>query len=138
MREGDWRGAARFVAQRLINEGLDPNTRARLLFDPESKRFNSHIVPRNLLGAIWIQTAAMAEGGRDYRRCEQCRGWFVLSPDINRSDRAYCSDRCRHKAYRDRRLRARELHAKGVTPAKIARELDSNIETVRGWLGDRK
>ena len=134
VRKGDRTAAARFVAQRLINEGLDPNTRARLLYDPESKRFNRHVVPRNLLGAIWIQTAAMAEGGRDYRRCEQCRGWFVLAPEINRSDRSYCSDRCRHKAYRDRRQRARELHAKGMTPARIARELTSDTQTVRGWL----
>jgi hypothetical protein len=137
VRAGDRVGAARFVAQRLINEGLDPNTRARLVFDAEAKRFNRHIVPRNLLGAIWIQTAAMAEGGRNYGRCEQCRGWFVVSPEINRADRAYCSDRCRHKAYRDRRQRARELHAKGMTAPKIAGELGSDSETVRGWLAQR-
>ncbi|TMA34658.1 MAG: hypothetical protein E6J87_06215 [Deltaproteobacteria bacterium] len=78
----------------------------------------------------------MAEGGRAYRRCEQCRGWFVLSPEINRADREYCSDRCRHKAYRDRRQRARELQARGMTPAQIARELASDTRTVRGWLGE--
>jgi len=84
---------------RLINQGLDPHTRARLVYDPESKRLNRHVVPRSFLGAIWVQTAAIAEGGRTYQRCVQCRGWFVLSPEINRADRAYCSDRCRHKAY---------------------------------------
>jgi hypothetical protein len=98
VREGDWARAARFVAQRLINQGLDLHAHARLLYEPDSRELNRHVVPRNLLGAMWIQIAAMAEGTRAYTRCKQCRRWFVLSQEIRRADRAYCSDRCRHKA----------------------------------------
>jgi len=135
LREGDVVRAARFFAQRMITRGLAEHTRAALVFDPETRAQGLHVVPWNLLGALWIQTAGLAEGGRDYERCETCRGWFVLSPEYNRADRRYCSDACRHKAYRERRRQAQVLHREGMAPSKIARELGSNTPTVRRWLG---
>jgi len=135
LREGDVVRAARFFAQRMITRGLAEHTRAALVFDPETRAQGLHVVPWNLLGALWIQTAGLAEGGREYERCETCRGWFVLSPEYNRADRRYCSDRCRHKAYRERRRQAQVLHREGMAPSKIARELGSSTPTVRRWLG---
>ena len=43
---------------------------------------------------------------KQYRTCEYCGKPFELTPQINRSDRVYCSDNCRVKAYQRRRKQA--------------------------------
>jgi hypothetical protein len=140
VQEAGYTHAARFVAQRFINAGLDAHTCARCIYDPETDQHRLSVYPWNLIGAIWVQTAEMAQGGRDYRRCASCRGWFAVSPGVRshqtrRANARYCSGRCRFKAGEDRNKRARALHAKGMSPSQIARKLGSKPESVRRWLG---
>ncbi len=67
-------------------------------------------------------------------RCELCRGWFAVSPDVNRPDRKYCSERCRAKTYRNRKAEARALKLAAMKPPQIAKKLETDMATVRGWL----
>ena len=48
---------------------------------------------------------------RRRRQCLQCGTWFEISPRAARTDRVFCSDACRFKAYRERQSRARRMHA---------------------------
>jgi DNA-binding NarL/FixJ family response regulator len=45
-----------------------------------------------------------------------------------------CSTPCRTKAYRKRQAEAVRLHGEGHSLEDIARELDSDPDTVRGWI----
>lgn len=75
-------------------------------FEPHSDHAMVLIEPDNLLSAMWLQFAIAIEEGKQYRRCKYCRTWFGIHPGTSRSDRQYCSDSCRYKAYRERKARA--------------------------------
>jgi hypothetical protein len=55
-----------------------------------------------------------------------------LAPGTARADKLYCSTPCRTKAYRKRQAEAVRLHGEGRSVDEIARELESDAETVRG------
>lgn len=130
-----WRPDVLPNVQRAINAKLSAETSARMLWDREEGRLRLHLRPASLLGALWLQLAQAIDGNADYRRCRVCAAWFELHPDRNRTSRAYCGDACRVKAYRGRQARARELRAKGQDMEGIARELGSDVETIRKWTG---
>jgi len=134
MKSGDMVSAAKVVAQKFINQGLNRHTATRLLFGDNREALRLHVVPKNLLGAMWIQAAQAAEGGRAFRRCENCATWYAVAPELARSDRIYCSRNCRFKAYRKRKDEAHRLRSKGMAPSAIARAIGSDAATVRGWL----
>jgi hypothetical protein len=98
-----------------------------------------HLLPRNLLGAMWLQLADAVAENKELRRCESStceRKWFVTpDPYGPRADATFCSDPCRHKAYRERKAKARALATRGATPREIAKQVNTEIDTVRGWIG---
>jgi hypothetical protein len=102
--------------------------------DETTGAFSLQVEPRSLLGALWAQFAVAVGEAKKFRQCRTCGRWFELSPEAARTNRRFCSEACRSKAYRGRKERARELAAQGRTPDDIARELDSDLETVRSWL----
>ena len=51
-----------------------------------------------------------------------------------RADSTFCGNACRQRAYRARQKRARELRGGGASLRDIARELGSNITTIKGWV----
>jgi len=61
--------------------------------------------PRNLLGAIWLQFEQSMTGDKKYVTCEcpGCGKWIELSPAVNRSDKRFCDDKCRQRAYQIRK-----------------------------------
>ncbi len=130
-----WRPDLLPNVQRTLNANLARETGARMLWSSEEGRLRLHLRPASLLGALWLQLAQAIDGDRHYRRCRVCASWFELRPDRARTNRAYCSDACRFKAYRGRQARARELHAEGQDMETIARELGSDVETIRKWTG---
>jgi hypothetical protein len=89
-----------------------------------------------LLSALWLQFAFAVAGDKQYRRCEVCQRAFELAPGENRADRRFCSDKCRIRAYRQRKARAIEMRAAGAQLRKIARELDTDVATVCVWVGE--
>ena len=128
---------AHVVIQHILNHKLAEHTSSQVLYDPGTDSLGLHVMPSNLLGALYVEAAEAVTGNRDYRRCGQCSSWFAISPDIERgrSDRRYCSSACRSKAYRNRQEEAQRLRSEGMTPSAIARKLHSNTKTIRGWLG---
>ncbi len=131
---------SRFVIQMLCNGKLRQHAVPCILEDVEfmdernEYAFALHVVPENLLGAMWIQFAQSVGGNVDFRHCGACQEWFRVSPDVRRGHARYCGDACRMKSYRRRMERARRMHAEGVALERIAEELGTTDETVRGWL----
>ena len=128
------RRAGQFFVQQEINSRLEKTAAPKLLYDPESDQLELRLMPTNLLGALWLQFARSVEASKNYRRCRVCTQWFEVSVEGKRRHSKYCSDRCRMKAYRDRRSKAVARAAAGESPGLIAEDLGSELDTVLGWI----
>ena len=53
--------------------------------------------------ALWAQLAWKIDGDRSLLSCAHCRKWFTLEAGRGRSDKEYCSNACRMRAYRERK-----------------------------------
>jgi hypothetical protein len=95
------------------------------------------LVPGNLVAALWLQFAYAMSSDKEQRLCPSCGEWFQLEKG-KRSDRAYCTDACRKKVYRQRRQRAHQLHAAGKKVKEIAQELKADVASVKKWISDKK
>lgn len=127
-RRGDVVKPAWYFLQQIVKNCMK-NT---LSFEPlwDENQLGLYAVPHNLIGALWLQFGYAVVGKKDYPRCRQCQNWYESS----RMNKHYCSRACRFKSYRQRQQRARELDAKGLSAAKIAKQLDSDTQTVKGWI----
>ena len=134
------------LVQTFANEQLWTHAGPCLLYGPltsrdglwaeelPQNRLHLRIVPKNLLGAMWLQYARSIDGKKDYRQCRQCGKWFELSLEANRPTRLFCEDACRYKFYRERIAAAQKLHFEGVTTEAIAQRLETDTATVEGWI----
>lgn len=94
---------------RTLNAGvsieLDRHA-VRVMLDQVAERSAAlRIGPATLLGALWLQFALAIDGNREYRSCTTCGRFYELDPAVARTNRLYCTDACRMKAYRDRKGR---------------------------------
>jgi hypothetical protein len=135
---GDLVGPARVWLHFFVNAGLDREARLKLRWQPGEGQDVLDVLPDSLLSILWLQLALAIAGNKEYRRCYQCGRPFELAPDVNRTSRLTCSAACRNRAYRERQDRARQLHAEGKSFKQIARELESTVKTVKGWVTGRK
>jgi hypothetical protein len=131
---GDLVKPALHYVQSTINKRLEGRASPRLLWDAKRERLGLYIVPDGLIGALWLQFARAVERDSRFRQCAECAIWFELAPGTARADKLYCSTPCRTKAYRKRQAEAVRLHGEGVSIDDIARKLESDPETVRGWI----
>jgi hypothetical protein len=131
---GDLVKPALHYVQSTINERLEGRASPRLLWDAKRERLGLYIVPDGLVGALWLQFARAVERDSRFRQCAECGIWFELAPGTARADKLYCSTPCRTKAYRQRQAEAARLHGEGRSIEDIAREVESDPDTVRGWL----
>ena len=46
----------------------------------------------------------------------------------------FCKNACRFKAYRSRQAQAKQFAKAGMSMSKIAEELNTEVETVKGWI----
>jgi hypothetical protein len=144
---------ALLVVQMLANEQLWTHAGPRLLYEPSTplddlaaeespqNKLTLRIVPKNLLGAMWLQYTRGIDGNKDYRQCRACGKWFEISLEANRPTRFFCKDACRYKFYRERIAAAQKLHLDGVSIEAIAQHLETDTATVQGWIarpGPRK
>ena len=102
---------ARGWAQEEINSAMSGSdkgtlTNARVLFETDSSRMSLHIVPRTLIGAMWLQCARVLTLHPTFKSCEHCSRWFELSAEGRRRHSKYCSSRCKVAAYRVRKARS--------------------------------
>ena len=135
---GDLVKPALHYVQSTINEKLEGRASPRLLWDAKRERLGLYIVPDGLIGALWLQFARAVERDSRFRQCAECGIWFELAPGTARADKLYCSTPCRTKAYRKRQAEAARLHGEGRSFEDIARELESDPDTVRGWIEQKR
>ncbi len=134
-RAGDLVVPAKMWVQAITNRHLESRISPRILWDDSvRKRWSLYFTPVNLIGAIWLQFAQSVTQEKDYRRCRQCESWFEIDHYTARTNRYFCSNACRSKAYRDRQTRARNLYSQGMSLAEIADELGSDKTTIEGWV----
>jgi hypothetical protein len=138
IRKAAWRGVINQINWKIASNPDEPAyARVEMTFLPEREphpRFR--LRARHLLGALWMQLARYVNGNTAYVSCRTCGTWLELSlADTGyRTHRAYCSDACRSKAYRDRQVRAHQLMQEGRPLASIADELETDVQTLQGWL----
>ncbi|MHB0916016.1 MAG: hypothetical protein ACYC5A_02240 [Thermoleophilia bacterium] len=121
--------------QAIVNEHLGSRVSPRILWDDHRRGvWGLYFVPDSLVGAIWIQFAQAITENRDYRRCRQCDSWFEIDHYKARTNRYFCSNACRSKAYRDRQQQARTMAETGMCCEDIAVSLGSETETVARWI----
>jgi hypothetical protein len=61
------------------------------------------IRPETLLDALWTQLAHAIDGSQSLKNCVVCKNLFTIKSGQGRSDKEYCSDACRMRAYRKRK-----------------------------------
>ncbi len=60
-----------------------------------------HVVPVNLLAAMWFEIAGELTQGTQYKKCEWCPNWFPYGPGTgHKVTKRFCSDRCRKASKR--------------------------------------
>jgi hypothetical protein len=122
--------------QRVVNQYLQDTTIPRLLWDRAQKRMKMFkwIIPKTLLAAIWLQFQEAILGNEKYEKCKECGRWLGVFAAGARIDRQYCSASCKVKAHRRRKEKALQLHEQGMKAKKIAEEVGSDEDTVKGWI----
>jgi hypothetical protein len=91
-----------------------------------------------LAAAIWGELAKSVSEDRLFATCKECGTPFEVAPELARTNRRFCSNGCRSKAYRERQDRARRLFTARKTFEQIAEELDSDAATVKRWITGSK
>jgi hypothetical protein len=102
---------SRFTLAEVEAEARGPHRKRRKRRKPPAWEVpvSRETVPRNLLGAIWMQFEQAVLGNKEFRRCLECGEQFEVSLQAARADKKRCSDACRAKAYRrGRKKRARK------------------------------
>jgi hypothetical protein len=61
------------------------------------------IRPTTLLDALWTKLALAIDGSEALLTCIECKRWFTINVGQGRSDKKYCSNACRMRAYRKRK-----------------------------------
>ncbi len=109
---------------------------SRVLFAGNTPRLQLTLMPKSLLGAMWLQFAIAVHGSKTFPECLQCGAPFEISRDLTGKKKGaqFCSTRCRVTHYRNRIERARQLGHDGKSPQQIARELGTEVRTVRAWM----
>lgn len=95
-------------------------------------------VEEGLLPYCWAQLAD-AILTKQLRACAHCGKRFLISrakqgARRSRADQDFCSKLCVTRSYRERQRRAKQLHAGGTPLRQIAKQLNSDVATVRGWV----
>jgi hypothetical protein len=141
-KDGDLVGPARIFLQSALDRAFtgkgQPHHQAavspRMLWLVREARPELTYMPQSLLGAMYLQLARAVDGKWNYQRCPVCGRFFQLMPKVNRANRVTCSSTCRTYQYHHRIERARQLHREGMTARAIAKELGTEIDTVKGWI----
>jgi hypothetical protein len=131
----------RYVDQHVFHFGSTPGAgrnSPKIIWSEETGHVLLRMPILSPMNALRYQFALAVLGNKSYQQCEACSRWMLLGPGVNRADRKACSDTCRGKLYRLRQRKANELYDTGVSLQRIAKELGSDVPTVRGWVSKRK
>jgi hypothetical protein len=103
---GDFRKITRFVQKNFVHAAdFVPGVPVELLLkeDLSSATARLCIRPRSLIHALWAEFLLAIDGNANLGACTQCGKWFTLVAGRGRSDKEYCSNACRMRAYRKRK-----------------------------------
>ena len=85
----------KFAMVSIFNQHVEPHMAIRIEAVP-LKLPTLHVVPMNLLGAMWLQVAGELTKGIQFRQCKWCPNWFPYGPGtVHKRNKEFCSDRCR-------------------------------------------
>jgi hypothetical protein len=138
---GDAQTAAHGWLAARINDGVGGDVSPRLGFNPPA-RYDVDYVFGTLTGAMYWQLALAVRGGKRFKTCSECGKVFEVAGErergSRRTDRETCSDPCRARRARRRKVQAGQMHAEGVPVARIAKELGSDVKVIKNWLGIKR
>ena len=107
---GDFKRLIRIVARRadrglFSDPDIDAGAQAYVLLSLGAPRGDARleIRPPDLIEAMWIQLILAVDGDLNLQPCSMCPTWFPIASAGHRSDKRYCSDACRMRAYRKRK-----------------------------------
>jgi hypothetical protein len=126
--------AARRILLTAIGEKIEAGYLLELKSDPKTDAPSLALRAPTLRHVIWLQFALAIWENRVYRPCDVCGRFFLVSPDVARSDRTLCGQACKQKAHRKRHGDAIKLARRGLTPREIAKQIGSGVDTVTRWL----
>lgn len=123
------------ILEFLIAERVD----ARIeFFQPRRGVLALRMHVKTLMSSMWVQLAMAIVENKEYRRCELCGKPFELSQlhgrRHSRDDKQFCTTNCRVKSYQRRQTLARKMQSDGVKLRDIAKAVESDMKTVKGWL----
>jgi hypothetical protein len=133
---GKVRQPALFVLKRMIRPRLQGQVPLDLTAEEDALSPAVELLPRSHRAGHWLMISLDINDNRQYRSCGQCGKWFEFLTSTRRTTRMYCSNACRSKTYRGRQDQARRLHEEGVPSGDIARELETDVKTVKRWVGN--
>jgi hypothetical protein len=125
--------------QQAIDARLRDSVRLRYVIRQVGQRPSFDASPDTLLAALWLQLALAISEDRHFRRCRGCGTWLLLSPEIARTNRVFCTNACRARLYRRRQDRAKRMYTKeGKNLKAIAVEVNADVATVQRWVTGKK
>ena len=90
--------------QQNVNKRLSARLNPTVLFQNNYSSLTLRFLPRDLLGALWLQLTQVMTEVKDVKRCDVCQRPIIKNySQGTRRDKKYCSDACKVKAYRDRK-----------------------------------
>jgi hypothetical protein len=128
--------AALVYLQMKANARLVDAVTPHMLFEVKTSRLRLEQIPKTFLAFLWLQFAQAVAQNKSYGRCLSCGIWFERSPETGRTHRRFCSNACRTWMHRRRQQQAQQWHAEGVAVRAIAKKLETDVRTVKGWLAD--
>jgi hypothetical protein len=129
-----WRAGDKDAVLASLNRHLPHEVKQVVVADQQTGEVSLQLQPESLYGVMWIQFALAVAGTKQFRACTGCGEWFEVAPGVNRKNRVFCSTACRNKAFRKKIKTAGEMFDAGTSVASIVEQLESDIDTVLGWL----
>lgn len=128
-------GLDAYTSQIFFNAGLKDGVSMFMSQRKAGRGFDLKLKPVSLVGGLWLQAATAVSSEKSFRQCVVCDGPLEIARGGGaRTDARFCSDACKSKDHRQRRKRARSLAAAKKTASQIAKQLGTNVDTVRRWI----
>jgi len=99
---GDVSIPAERLVQTVINKQIDGRVSPRLLWDEGGTKLRLYLVPKNLVGAMWLQFSQAVDGNIQFLVCPECEKPFAVNKSARGKPRIYCSASCRSRAHHKR------------------------------------
>ena len=134
---GDVLKPARLYLQEVVNGSLTKLVAPQLLWKaPDRNEMGLYMVPKNLIGCLWLQLADAIAGFQKFRLCESCGKPMLVAAEGSgyRTNRKTCSNACRIRLYSGRKIEARQLRDQKLSVREIAKRLDTGVDQIKRWI----